>query len=459
MSLIGHEIRKSSEFNKSVENLVHSVQEQNNKITEIRPPKDPNVQKNNELCEKVHALRGRPLFYKYVGTGAGNGPYVELEDGSVKMDLINGIGIHIMGHGHPGVMRAAIEGATADVIMQGNLQLNNEWIRLSEKLVSIASKNSRLKHCWITTSGSMANENALKMARQKNSPARKILSMFNEFAGRTTMMTEISDNPAYKVGLPTYDEVLRVPFYEKTDVKSSEKALEIVKKHIDENKGNIAAFAFEPMLGEGGYKVAPRDYFVPILEECKKNNIAVWADEIQTFCRTGEMFAFEKIGFGEYVDLCTVAKTIQIGATLYTEDYNPNPGLIAGTFAGATSQLTAGYEILRTLTEDGYLGKSGKIQKIHDEFVGMLNELNETTCKGKLRDAGGLGLMIAVTPFDGEKDQQISLLKKLYENGVIAFGCGRDPFRIRFLVPAIMTNDDIRVVKSVLEKSMQETGV
>ena len=41
----------------------------------------------------------------------------------------------------------------------------------------------------------------------------------------------------------------------------------------------------------------------------------------------------------------------------------------------------------------------------------MLNELNETTCKGKLREAGGMGLMVAVTPFDGSKEKQLALLE------------------------------------------------
>lgn len=75
-------------------------------------------------------MRGRPLYHSYMGTGAGRGPYVELEDGSVKLDLINGIGIHIMGHSHPRVMKAAVRGSLSDVIMQGNLQPNNEYLKI-----------------------------------------------------------------------------------------------------------------------------------------------------------------------------------------------------------------------------------------------------------------------------------------------------------------------------------------
>ena len=61
---------------------------------------------------------------------------------------------------------------------------------------------------------------------------------------------------------------------------------------------NISAFVFEPMLGEGGFKFAPREYFVPMLEFCREHKIAVWADEVQTFMRTGELFAFETLKIG-----------------------------------------------------------------------------------------------------------------------------------------------------------------
>ena len=155
------------------------------------------------------------------------------------------------------------------------------------------------------------------------------------------------------------------------------------------------------------------------------------------------------------MDLCTVAKTAQVGATLYTEEYNPKPGLIAGTFSGSTPALRAGMEILDILSE-GYLGRDGRIQKIHKRFIDGINRLNETSCKGIAQDAGGMGLMIAFTPFDGKKESVNSFLNKLFANGVIAFPCGKDPVRARFLVPAIIEDQDIDLALSVIEKTLLE---
>ncbi len=454
-SLVGHQIQQSEKIKNMIQDLVAEVTKINSQIAGAHAPIDEFKEASKMKLDQTGQLRGRPLHYPYMGTGAGRGAYVELEDGSVKLDLINGIGIHLMGHAHPRVMAAAVRGSLADILMQGNLQPNNEYRLFTEKLVQIASKKSRLKHAWFATCGTMANENALKLARQKNSPAKFILSFKDAFAGRSTMMAEVTDNPAYKQGLPEYHEVLRVPFYDKRDPRSGEKALAALKEHVAQHEKNIAVFGFEPMLGEGGYQAAPREFFVPLLDFCKSQNIAVWADEVQTFARTGEYFAFETLDIGQYIDICTLAKTAQVGATLYTEEYNPKPGLIAGTFSGSTPSMTAGMEMIDMLGE-GYLGPQGRIQKIHKRFIEGLNKLNETTCKGLAQDAGGMGLMIAFTPLDGKKDSVNSFLNRLFHNGVIAFPCGKDPVRARFLVPAIVQDEDIDFALKAIEKTLLE---
>ena len=449
----GTELRTSPEMNSLLDRMVGEVLNHAAKITGVRDADPTLAAQMKDHVATVADVRSRPLYYDYVGSGLGRGPYVELIDGSVKLDLINGIGIHLFGHSHPNVVRATIQGSLSDVIHQGNLEPNAEYVSLMQKLSEIGRRNSRLHHVWLSTCGTMANENALKIARQKTG-GRFIVSFNNAFAGRSTMMAEITDNAAYRVGLPQYGEVLRIPFYDPKAPK--DQALDELKRHIAERGKDIACFVFEPMLGEGGYRAATHDFFKPLVQLCREHQIPVWADEIQTFTRTGNFFAFETLGIGEYVDLCTIAKTAQNGATLFTKDMKPDPGLLGGTFAGATPALRAGEEMLRMLDEDGYLGPRGKVMDLHHRFVAMLNQLNETTCQGLLREAGGMGLMIAVTPLDGTKESQGKLLKTLFKNGLICFGCGANPYRIRFLLPAILTEPDIEVARTIIEKSVLE---
>ncbi|MCB0368386.1 MAG: aminotransferase class III-fold pyridoxal phosphate-dependent enzyme [Bdellovibrionales bacterium] len=454
MAILGDQLLKSDKINSLVQQLTSEIENNNSKITGIQPALSEAVSSYQSLIESVAGLRGRPLHYPYIGSGAGRGPYVELADGSVKMDLINGIGIHLFGHSHPRVLKAALRGAMMDIVMQGNLQPNREYLDFSKKLMSFAGRKSNLKYSWFATCGTMANENALKMARQKNSPAKMIISFKNAFAGRSTMMAEVTDNPAYKQGLPEYHEVLRIPFYDKKDSASGETTLRALKEHVSKHGNDICCFVFEPMLGEGGYMPANREFFIPLLEFCKEQKIAIWADEVQTFARTGELFAFETLDIGKYLDIVTIAKTVQLGATLYTEEYNPKPGLIAGTFSGSSVSMQTGLEMLNMLTEDNYLGPNGRIQKIHQQFISGLETLGGSSCKGQITDACGMGLMIAFTPFQGKKEQVGVFLKKLYDNGVIAFSCGKDPVRARFLVPACISDDEIKVALSVIEKTI-----
>ncbi len=454
--LTGTLLEKSEKLQSLFEQVVGEVDQINSKITGIKPPDKTLEPASQALVDQLGEDRGRPLFLPFVGSGAGRGSYVEVEDGSVKLDLINGIGINILGHSHPVMIKAGLKASIQDVIMQGNLEPNKELCRFMHKLVELGSKNSHLKHAWVTTSGSMANENALKMCRQKTKGAKMIIAMKAAFAGRTSLMAQVTDDPGKRQGLPEYDEVRYISFYDKNNESSIEDSLSELKAHIEAHRGDICAFMFEPMQGEGGFNVAPKEFFVPLFELCKKEGIPIWADEIQTFCRTGEFFAFEALGLSKYIDICTIAKTIQSGATLYSEELNPRPGLIAGTFAGSTASLTAGYDMLTYLSEKGFMGESGKISQVHKKFIQMLNELNESSCKGLLRDAGGMGLMIAVTPLDGSNKQMLNLVKTLYKNGLIAFGCGRGPYRIRFLIPATITDEEIAAAMDAIENSIRE---
>ncbi len=454
--LFSQKINDNTKVKNLIEELVSEVEKINQQIPGIQAQQPDHADRAKKMMDQIATLRGRPLHYPYIGSGAGRGPFVELEDGSIKLDLINGIGIHLFGHGHPRVIAASLRGALSDIVMQGNLEPNKEYLQFSEKLVRWASEKSRLKHAWLATCGTMANETALKIARQKNSPARMIMGFKNAFAGRSTIMAEVTDNPAYRVGLPEYNEVLRINFYDKKNPRSAENTLNELKEHVAKHEKNISCFGFEPMLGEGGYQPAPREFFIPLLEFCKSKKIALWADEVQTFTRTGELFAFETLDIGNYLDIVTIAKTAQLGATLYTEEYNPKPGLIAGTFSGTTVAMCAGMEMLDMLKNEGYLGSQGRIQKIHQKLIKGLNHLNETSCKGKVQDAGGMGLMIAFTPFDGKKEQVDSFLKKLFNNGLISFSCGKDPVRARFLVPAIIQDQDIDLALQLIEKTILE---
>ncbi|MCX7675541.1 MAG: aminotransferase class III-fold pyridoxal phosphate-dependent enzyme, partial [Bdellovibrionaceae bacterium] len=232
-----------------IQELVQLIGEQSRHLTEVRAPQTSAEELGKAWRERTAQIRGRPLHYPFIGSGLGRGALVELMDGSVKLDFINGIGIHIFGHSHPKVMEAALWGALQDVVMQGNLEPNREYTLALEKLLELARPKSRLRYGWLATCGTMANESALKIARQKRGGARMIVAFENAFAGRSTLMAEITDNPAYREGLPEYHEVLRLPWYDKNNPRSAEITLAKFKEHVEKHGSNIGVFVFEPMLG------------------------------------------------------------------------------------------------------------------------------------------------------------------------------------------------------------------
>ena len=152
----GDQLSSSQQLENLFEQVVKEVQHIGSEVHTVGEARPELAESSQSYIKELEENRGRPLFYPYIGSGIGNGPYVELQDGSIKIDLINGIGINIMGHSHPRVIQAGLKGAVQDVVMQGNLQPGKEMVRFAKKIVEIAKRGSRLNHSWITTSGSMA---------------------------------------------------------------------------------------------------------------------------------------------------------------------------------------------------------------------------------------------------------------------------------------------------------------
>ncbi|MBI3544434.1 MAG: aminotransferase class III-fold pyridoxal phosphate-dependent enzyme [Deltaproteobacteria bacterium] len=414
-----------------------------------------------KILKDVADVRGRDLFYKWVGSGAGNGPFIELGDGSIKYDLITGIGVNFFGHGNLELFEAELDGIWCDV-HQGNLGPNPEYGALMREVLSTVGAKSKLKKIWLTTCGATANEIAIKIIRQKKFPATKIMAFKDCFAGRTTFLQELTDNAAYRQGQPTYGEVHHLPFFNpKSKSTAAEQAAAVVaqmKEEFHRHPGKFACLEFELVQGEGGFNAAPREFILPIIEEAKKNGLAIWDDEIQTFGRTGEIWCYQRLGLDEHIDVATVAKLLQNGAVLYSEEYNPKPGLISGTFAGATSGMRAGLKGLELL-KTKLASPNGRIRQLEKVALGEFERIKSGPQGRHVVDYTVVGGMIAFTLFDGTLDQVKKYLFKLWDLGAIGFYCGHGPYRVRMLPPfGAMTDEQLRDVFKRCEQAIEETA-
>ncbi len=424
-------------------------------------PADPTLKTSYEqTVTQFGQMRGGALIYPYLASGFGRGALVELADGSVKYDFITGIGVHAWGHCHRLMVEAALDAALSDTIMQGNLQQDRSSVTLVQTLLDAAQAGgAKLAHCLLTTSGAMANENALKIMLQKRSPADRILALEGCFMGRTLALAQITDKPAYRQGLPTTIAVDYVPFFDpQRPDESTHEAVAVLRHHLGRYPGQHAAMCFELVQGEGGYNVGHREYFIALMDQLKAHSVPIMIDEVQTFGRTHRLFAFEHFGLDAYVDVVTIGKLSQVCATLFTDDIKPKPGLVSQTFTGSTAAIAASQRIVNHLIHDGYFGTDGKIADLHNHFVSHLRAIAKRQ-PGAIGGPFGLGAMIAFTPLDGTAEKARRLAIALYDAGVIAFVAGSQPTRLRFLMPiGAVTHDDIDVVCGVIEKILAEVS-
>ena len=145
-----------------------------------------------ELAE-IATLRGRSAFYPYLGAGVGRGARAMLADGRWVLDFALGIGVHLFGHGNLDLVETAMRAAASDLVMQGNLVFNREYHHLMKTLLAHAPAG--MDQCWLALSGADANENALKLIRQKREARPGVIAFRGCFHGRTVAMAEITDRP------------------------------------------------------------------------------------------------------------------------------------------------------------------------------------------------------------------------------------------------------------------------
>ncbi len=406
--------------------------------------------------KQLGRLRGRPLPFPMLIAGAGRGARVQLADGTWKLDFIGGIGVYGFGHSDPDLLETAVTAAARDTVFQGHLMPGPEYLNLSRALLKHAGP--RLKHTWLSVSGAMANENALKLIFQKHQPADRVVVFERGFAGRTLAMAELSDKPGFREGLPLAGRALYVPFYDPGDPEASTAAaLEALDDHLNRYEGRIAGMLFELIQGEGGVRTAPRAFFATLMERCREAKLAVWVDEVQTFARTGELYAFQTLDLAEYVDVVTVGKMLQGSAVLFAHPYNPKPGLIAGTYAGSSVGMAVGARIIERLESEGFLGPDGRIallgRRVERRF--------EILCKRMPRAAhagSGVGAMFAFTPFDGSPEVVRAVLRSAYQEGILLFSAGESPTKIRLLLPVNITDEEIEAGFTVIEKALRRVA-
>lgn len=291
---------------------------------------------------------------------SGNGAVVTDVDGKTYVDLLGGIAVNVLGHGHP----AVIEAVTRQMTTLGhtsNLYATEPGVALAEALVGLLGSPARAFFC---NSGAEANEVAFKITRLTG--RTKLVAAQNAFHGRTMGALALTGQPSKQAPFaPLPGDVTHVPYGD----------VEALRAAVD---ADTAAVFLEPIMGEGGVVVPPAGYLVAAREITAEHGALLVLDEVQTGVgRTGAFFAHQHDGITP--DIVTLAKGLggglPIGACLAigaTADLL-TPGLHGSTFGGNPVCTAAALAVLGVLADEHLIERADVLGKAISHGVEALH--------------------------------------------------------------------------------------
>ncbi len=392
----------------------------------------------------------------------GRGSTLTDVDGNTFIDFTGGVGCLNVGHSHPKLVEAAQEQLTRFAHTDFTIVPYEVYVTLAERLIALSPFTGPAKAAFFNA-GTEAVENAVKFARSYTKrPA--VIVFEGAFHGRTLLsMTMTSKTHPYKAGLgPFAPEVYRVPFaqdYRGPDTRTALAALEraLITQVAAEQ---VAAIVIEPVQGEGGFVVAPRDFMSGIRRLCDEHGIVMVVDEVQTgFGRTGRMFAIEHYGIEP--DLMTIAKSIAGGLPLSgvigkAEIMDAPPdSAIGGTYVGNPVAQAAALAVLDVFEEENLVERAQQIgERIRERMVSWQERIEQ------IGDVRGLGAMLAIE-FVRDRDSKepnpelaAAVVEAAAERGLLLLKSGIYSNCIRVLCPLVLTDAELDEALEVWEDAL-----
>ncbi len=391
-------------------------------------------------------------------------------EGRTYIDFTGGIGSANVGHGVSEVVSAVQEQAGKFLHACFHVAMYEPYVELARRLNEITPGDFS-KKTFFVNSGAEAVENAVKIARAATH-RHAMIAFENAFHGRTYMaLTLTGRTRPYKRGFgPFCPEVYRMPFaycyrcafdleYPSCRIHCVEALEDFFVAHVSAD--DVAALIVEPVQGEGGFVVPPKEYLLKLQEVCRRHGMLLILDEIQTgMGRTGRLYAAEH--FGIEPDLILTGKALAAGLPLAAVtgraevmDAPPSGGL-GGTFGGNPVACAAALAVL-DLLDEAFLERARRLGEIirsrfedfqkHYEMVG---------------DVRGLGAMVGmelVRDHDTKEPagkETVELRRRCMEKGLLILSCGAHNNVIRTLMPLTITDDQLEEGLALLEEALWE---
>ncbi len=165
-----------------------------------------------------------------------------------------------------------------------------------------------------------------------------------------------------------------------------------------------------------------------------------------------ELFATTWLGVEQYVDVITVGKMLQGSALLYRHELSPDPGLISGTFSGATVAMAVGRRIIEKLTAENFFGPDGREKQLENltrKHLAQLSQRHPT----KISHIDGIGAMVSFRVGDGSLNQTREFIQRAFANGLALYYGGHDPACVRLFLPAgVLTDAELYEAFEIMDR-------
>lgn len=301
-------------------------------------------------------------------------------DGKEYLDMFPGWAVSGLGHCHPHVVRA-IQSQAEQLI-----HIDNTFYSLPQgKLAEMLSTRSFSGKCFFCNSGAESVEAALKLARLHAGEGKyKVISMERSFHGRTfAAMTATGQAKTHAGFSPLLAGFMYAPFND----------LEAVRSMWDDQVGAVIV---EPVQGEGGVRVADKEFLQGLRDLCDEHGAVLIFDEVQTgMGRTGTWFGYQQ--FGVEPDVITLAKAlgggVSIGAIIAQANVADSlkPGTHASTFGGNPLAAAAAVAVIEAIEQDNLLEHTNAMARYTADKLGQLQQRHSI-----IREIRQLGLMIGI---------------------------------------------------------------
>lgn len=353
------------------------------------------------------------------------GIYIYGTDGKRYTDLISGIGVSNLGHGHPKITEAI----KAQVDKHLHVMVYGEFIQAaSNRLATTLVKHlpDNLNCVYLVNSGTEANEGALKLAKRFTGRT-EIVSCRKSYHGSTHGSLSVSGNEIKKSAFrPLLPDIRFINF-------NDEEELNLITRET-------ACVIMETIQGDAGVRIPSQGYLKAVRKRCNETGALLILDEIQCgMGRTGTLFAFQQ--FDIVPDILTLGKALggglPIGAFIASREMmdvftrDPMLGHIT-TFGGNPVCCAAAAAALDVLTEGTLL-----------QEVESKGQLFESLLKHKaIRELRRIGLMFAI---DFDSPETVNrVVERAKAMGVITYWFLSHPNSFRIAPPLTISATEIK---------------